>query len=192
VRRAESEFPRLVTARLLVRPFEAADGPTVERLAGAREVADTTLTIPHPYPAGGAVEWIATHADEWERRERLSLAICERASPTEILGAIGLGLAMSHARAEIGYWIGIPSWGRGYATEAARAVVSYAFDDLGLHRVQGRHLLRNPASGRVMQKLGMRLEGVHRDLYRRWGQFEDVAVYAVLAHEWEPDASSAS
>jgi RimJ/RimL family protein N-acetyltransferase len=183
-----SEMPRLVTPRLLLRPFVPADGPTVERLAGAREVADTTLTIPHPYPVGGGAAWIATHAEGWARRERLVLAIRERAGPDAPLGAVGLQLAMPHAHGEIGYWIGVEAWGRGYTTEAARALIAYAFATLGVHRVQGRHFTRNAASGRVLQKLGMQLEGVHRDAYRRWGRFEDVASYAVLAPEWQGGA----
>jgi RimJ/RimL family protein N-acetyltransferase len=56
--------------------------------------------------------------------------------------------------------------------------------------VQGRHFTRNAASGRVLQKLGMQLEGIHRDAYLRWSSFEDVAVYAVLAPDWRPDRPS--
>lgn len=182
------ELPRLVTERLLLRPFDASDGAGVERLAGAREVADTTLAIPHPYPAGGGAQWIATHGAQWDRRQNLALAICAKAAPGDLLGTISLHLSLEHSHGEIGYWIGVDSWGNGFATEAASALLTYAFADLGLHRVQGRHFTRNPASGRVMQKLGMRLEGVHRDAFSRWGHFEDVATYAILAAEWMPDS----
>jgi len=178
------EIPRLDTKRLVLRPFQTSDAADVERLAGAREVADTTLTIPHPYPPGGGEQWIATHLAAWERRDNLALAICARTSLDELLGAISLHLSLAHSHAEIGYWIAVSSWGKGFATEAARALTDYAFAELRLHRVQGRHFTRNAASGRVLQKLGMRLEGVHRDAYRRWDHFEDVAVYAVLASEW--------
>jgi ribosomal-protein-alanine N-acetyltransferase len=178
------EVPRFVTERLVLRPFHVSDGPSVERLAGAREVADTTLTIPHPYPAGGGAQWIATHASAWERRDNLALAICAQMPPDELLGAISLHLSLAHSHGEIGYWIGVNSWGKGFATEAAQALAAFAFAEVGLHRLQGRHFTRNAASGRVMQKLGMHLEGVHRDAYCRWGRFEDVAVYAVLAAEW--------
>lgn len=176
-------LPRLTTERLLLRPFVPGDGPTVERLAGAREVADTTLAIPHPYPAGAATAWIGGHAAAWAAGERLTLAICVADAPHDVVGAISLTLAAEHARGELGYWVGAGMWGRGYATEAARAVVSFGFATLGLNRIQARHFLRNPASGRVLQKLGMRCEGMHRQAYRRWGRFEDVAVYAILASE---------
>lgn len=178
------DFPRLVTERLVLRAFVPDNGPAVERLAGAREVAEMTLTIPHPYPSGGGAAWIATHGDAWQRGEILSLAICERADEDAVVGAVGLVLAAAHRHAEIGYWIGRDWWGRGYATEAARAVVAYGFTELRLHRILGRHFTRNPASGRVLQKLGMRLEGTHRDAYLRFGRFEDAVVYGLLEGEW--------
>lgn len=179
-----TDLPRLATERLLLRPFVAADAPTVERLAGAREVADTTLTIPHPYPAGAAEAWIAEHTPAWEADQRLTLAVCVADAPAVVVGAIGFGIAAEHARAELGYWIGVDAWGRGYATEAARALLAFGFATLGLNRIQAQHFLRNPASGRVLQKVGMTFEGVHRQAYRRWGRFEDAAMYAALASAW--------
>ena len=88
----------------------------------------------------------------------------------------------------MGYWIGLPYWNNGYCTEAARAVVDFAFTDLGLHRIFAHHLVRNPASGRVMQKIGMRFEGIHRDAIKKWDKYEDIAAYAILADEWRSRA----
>ena len=176
--------PTLETTRLVLRPFAGADGPSVERLAGAREIADTTLHIPHPYPAGAGAVWIATHEAAWESGGGLTLAITARENPADLLGAIGIAVVAEHARGEIGYWVATHAWGRGLATEAARAVMAFGFKKLALHRIQARHFMRNPASGRVLQKLGMQLEGVHRDQYKRWGRYEDVAVYAMLEDEW--------
>jgi RimJ/RimL family protein N-acetyltransferase len=99
------------------------------------------------------------------------------------VGAVGLTIVKVHAFAELGYWVAVPYWNRGYCTEAARAVVTFGFDVLGLHRIQARHLTRNPPSGRVMQKIGMRQEGVHRDAIRKWDCFENVAFYGILACE---------
>jgi hypothetical protein len=67
------EMPQLFTERLVLRPFVVSDGPEVERLAGSQRVADTTLTIPHPYPIGGGATWIDTHADAWQRGVGLAL-----------------------------------------------------------------------------------------------------------------------
>ena len=175
--------PTLRTARLVLRPFRAGDAPDVERLAGAREVADTTLNIPHPYPPGDAARWIAGHAAAWTAGTGAPFAIC-RADDGALVGAIGLAVTQQHRRAELGYWIGVPYWGRGYATEAGRAVLALAFERLGLHRVQAHHMTRNPASGRVMEKLGMRHEGLRRGAFRKGDRFEDVEEYAILAGDW--------
>ncbi len=176
--------PTLATMRLVLRPFTPADAPDVQRLAGAREVAATTLHIPHPYPDGAAEAWIATHAVGWEGGHSLTWAIAEHVGGA-LVGAIGMDVARAHERAEIGYWIAHPCWGRGYATEAALAILAVGFGALGLNRIQATHMTRNPASGRVMEKLGMRSEGTHRKLIRRDGQFEDVALRAILRAEWD-------
>lgn len=176
--------PPLTTPRLFLRPFVDGDAPTVQMLAGVHEVADTTLTVPHPYPDGAAADWIATHGPAWVAGTGLTYAVC-RADDGALVGAVGLALAPAHASGELGYWIAAPMWGRGYATESAAALCTFAFTTLDLHRVEARHFVRNPASGRVMQKLGMRHEGVLRDAVRRWDRFEDLAVYAVLAPEWD-------
>jgi RimJ/RimL family protein N-acetyltransferase len=178
-------IPTLTTPRLILRPFTVEDAPAVERLAGAREVADTTLSIPHPYPEGGGAAWIETHADTWKSGKGFTLAIARRETPDALLGAIGLSIDRDHLRGELGYWINVADWGRGYATESSRAIMSFGFSELGLHRIQARHFTRNPSSGRVMEKLGMRFEGINRDAYFRWERFEDAAVYGILASEWK-------
>jgi RimJ/RimL family protein N-acetyltransferase len=175
--------PTLQTDRLTLRPFRLDDASDVQRLAGAREVADTTLHIPHPYPDGAAEGWIGTHAEEWAAQRDVVYAITMRTTG-ELIGAIALKLEMALTQAEIGYWIGVDYWSHGYCTEAATAVVQFGFDTLALHRVHSRHFLRNPASGRVMQKLGMRQEGLQRAAMRRWDTFEDVVLYGILADEW--------
>ena len=175
--------PDLPTERLLLRPFRAPDAPDVQRLAGAFEVADMTMTVPHPYPDGAAEAWIATHADSWDAGIAATYAITER-STGHLVGAVGLALVRAHDLAELGYWIGVPYWNRGFASEASRALIDFGFSTLGLHRIQARHFLRNPASGRVMQKLGMTLEGIMRGAARKGDRFEDLALYAVLAPEW--------
>ena len=175
--------PVLETSRLRLRPFVPSDAETVRTLAGDYQVADTTLNIPHPYPEGAAEEWISRHPHDWAAGTGVTCAIAT-AGDGALVGAVGLSLKPRHAQGELGYWVGVPYWGQGYATEAARALVDFGFRTLGLHRVQARHLCRNPASGRVMQKIGMVLEGTLRESVRRWDRFEDVALYAVLAREW--------
>lgn len=177
------EQPTLTTERLTLRPFIADDAFDVERLAGMREIADTTLNIPHPYPHGGAAEWILTHGPAWNEGSNATFAIVDNATG-RLAGAISLMIKPEHRRAELGYWIALHCWKRGYATEASQRLIDFGFEVLGLHRIEARHFLRNPASGRVLQKLGMQPEGVERDWAIKWDRFETVAVYSILEPEW--------
>jgi RimJ/RimL family protein N-acetyltransferase len=180
--RAEQQ-PTLSTNRLILRPFTQADAPRVRELASAREVADPTGHIPHPYPEDEASEWIRTHDIEFRRGEGVIFAIVLRES-RELIGAIGLTLHPRDRRAELGYWIGMPYWNRGYMTEAARSMLSYAFETLNLNRVYASYFPRNPASGRVMQKIGMQYEGTLRQHFVRWQTPEDLVYYGMLKKEW--------
>ena len=175
--------PTLLTERLVLRPFAAADAPAVHAIVSEREVASTTLHIPHPYPQELAGEWIATHEPGWMARESAVFA-CVLREEGALVAAVGLQLDPPHRRGELGYWVAKPFWNRGLATEAARAVMAFGFRNLGLHRVQARHFTRNPPSGAVMRKLGMRHEGRMRHHIYKWGVFEDVEMYAILEDEF--------
>jgi RimJ/RimL family protein N-acetyltransferase len=175
--------PILRTPRLLLRPFSLSDAPEVQRLAGAPEVAATTAAIPHPYEDGMAEAWINSHAPALSEETNVVYAITD-ASSGALLGAVGLRCDMEHNRAELGYWLGHPYWRNGYTTEAATAMLGYAFETLGLRRVLARHFAINPASGRVMQKIGMTQEGVMRQHFVKWGQAVDVVFYGILSDEW--------
>ena len=178
-------LPTLETVRLHLRPFCEQDADTVRLLAGDRAIADTTLRIPHPYPEDAAAAWISTHAVTFAAGRAMTLALVRR-EQRDLVGAIGLDINPEQQRAELGYWVGRPFWNQGYATEAARAVIAYGFTHLGLHRIYADYLTRNPASGRVMGKLGMRMEGVMRDHVVKWGRCEDVARCAILSTDPRP------
>ncbi|MDB4951541.1 MAG: GCN5-related N-acetyltransferase [Gemmatimonadetes bacterium] len=175
--------PTLHSPRLLLRPFAMGDAPRVHALAGTVQVADTTLTIPHPYPDGAAEEWIALHAESYARGIGAHFAIVEKGGDGQPAGAVGLVVSREHRRAELGYWVGVPFWGRGWCTEAAREVVRFAFGRMELARVVACHFARNPASGVVMRKIGMRHEGTFRSHVRKWGRLEDVEYYGILCGE---------
>ena len=178
------EPPSLHTDRLFLRPFTLADAPELQRLIGAREVASTTLNVPHPYEDGMAEHWISAQKFKFDEGQGLSFAITLRDRPG-LIGGIGLNLTPSHHHGELAYWIGVPFWSRGYCTEAAAAVVRYGFDVVKLHRIHAAHMTRNPASGRIMQKIGMTYEGCLRQHYYKWDVFEDAALYGLLRSECE-------
>lgn len=176
--------PLLTTERLGLRPFNLGDAAEVQRLAGAWEIADTTLNMPHPYDDGLAEAWISGLSIAYAAGKEVVYAITLRPSGP-LIGAIGLVLKKRHRRGELGYWIGVDYWNQGYATEAARAVLAYGFGQLGLNRIHAYHFTRNPASGRVMEKIGMRYEGRLRQHVRRFDAFEDLDSYAILRQEYE-------
>jgi len=184
-------MPRLVTDRLVLRPFRPADASVVNRLVGEREVADTTLVVPHPYEESMAVEWIADQGPAWAERRMLTLAITRR-DTAGLIGCISLVLNTAHSRAELGYWIGREFWGRGYATESAAALIAHGFRELDLLRIHAGHFARNPASGRVLEKVGMRREGVLRRHVLRWGRREDEVMWGLLREEWAARAGGAA
>ena len=180
-------WPRLTTDRLVLRPFSLADARDVQRLAGDWEVAATTQ-VPHPYEDGMAEEWIGGHEAAFQKGSEVVLAITLRSGG--LVGAIGLSINGKHRRGELGYWIGKLFWNHGYCTEAVRAVVRYGFEELGLNRIEARHMTKNPASGRVMAKAGMKLEGVLRQQLLRRDSFEDMAIYGILACDRVPPSDS--
>jgi [ribosomal protein S5]-alanine N-acetyltransferase len=175
------EQPTLRTERLVLRPFTAADADAVHQIVSDREIAYNTAHIPHPYPDGLATEWIERITARWETGE--SAVFAATLPEGDLVGAIGLEIEPPHHRAELGYWVARPFWNGGYATEGARAVVQYGFRVLGLNRVAAHHYSRNPASGRVMQKLGMTFEGRLRKHVLKWGVFEDIDMYGILSTE---------
>ena len=179
--------PRLTTERLVLRPFQAGDADQVTALAGDRDIALNTLNIPHPYERHHAQEWIASHAGQLARRESATYAITLRDDGL-LVGAAGLILDQANETAELGYWVGKPYWGRGYAAEAARALVSWGFDSLGLHRVHASHFPRNPASGAVLRKIGMKREGCLRQHVKKWGEHLDLERYGLLRDEFRDAA----
>ena len=179
-------IPTLKTQRLVLRPFTTVDAPRVQQLAGAREIAATTTTIPHPYKDGLAEEWIATHGDRFEQGKGVTFAITLVQSG-DLVGAISLmNISRDHGRAEMGYWIGVPYWNNGYCTEAAAAVVTYGFEALELRRITAYYFARNASSGHVLAKIGMTREGLLRQHACKWDRFEDVVVCGLLRSDPRP------
>lgn len=176
--------PDLTTPRLLLRPFRPTDANAVATLAGEREVALNTLNIPHPYERHHAEQWIAAHSGQFQRSESVTYALTLRAEAA-VIGAAGLILDPPNETAELGYWVGKEWWGHGYASEASHALVAWGFSTLGLHRIHASHFPRNPASGAVLRKLGMRHEGRLREHVLKWGEHLDLERYGLLRREFE-------
>jgi RimJ/RimL family protein N-acetyltransferase len=179
----EGSWPTLRTDRLVLRPFVMEDAPDVSRLAGDKRVVLHTLTMPHPYEVHHATAWIAMHKRLRAEGTGVVFAICDGATGA-LMGAIGLVIDKTHPRAELGYWIGVPFWGRGYATEAARAMLAHGFRDLKLPRIFACYYAANPSSGRVLEKIGMKREGVSPRHVTRFGTVHDQVHFGMLREDW--------
>lgn len=164
------------TKQLILRSFSSHDASAFSELAGDRLISDTMISIPHPLPPGFAHEWVTlAHPTRF--------AICEAVTGALTGSAELRDLEEEHNRMELSFWIGTPFRGRGFATEAAGQLVALAFDTLGINRVQAFHMVRNPASGRVLAKTGFHREGCLRQYVRKWCRFEDVVIWSILKSE---------
>jgi len=175
-------MPILGTARLVLRPFAVDDAVRVATLSRSRRVAHY-LVHPPPSPAVEARHWIGGHAARWADGRSVTLAVTARRGGA-VMGAVNLLINQRHGHAELGYWLGPTYWGRGFATEAAAALVAWAFPALRLERVYAQYLDDNRASGRVLEKIGMLREGVRRHHVKKDGRYLDAHQYGLLRKEW--------
>ena len=138
----------LETERLCLRTLQRADARAVARLANDRRIAENTASMPHPYTLADAEDFL--RRVETSRGE---IAFAITLPDGTLIGGCGLKRNRDDAT-ELGYWLGVPYWGQGYATEAARALIDHAFGDLGLDRLEADARVSNPASRRVLEKCG--------------------------------------
>ena len=154
----EASIPVLETDRLVLRAPRLGDAKTVAMLANDRRIAENTARIPHPYKLADAKGWVASaNLNPGEEAYLITLA------DGTLIGACGLDMREAPTP-EVGYWLGVEHWGKGYATEALRALIDRAFGDLDHPALQAGARVTNPASRRVLEKCGFQWTGV--GLYR--------------------------
>ncbi len=186
---------RLYTDRLYLRTPIPRDANALYDLFTDSEVMHGLGKEPVSAPAEARAiveEWIAA----W-RTDALGPFVIETAATNEVVGQAGLMIfdtrgwtpsswaeAGDHAQPELGWALIQAHWGRGYATEAAEAVIGFGFEALGLNKIHAAYFIKNPASARVIEKLGMTYEGHLREHDLKWGVYEDIKVHAILAREW--------
>jgi RimJ/RimL family protein N-acetyltransferase len=163
-----------------IAPIAPRHADAVQALASAPEVLATT-NLPAPYPDDGALRWIEAVQPRREAGEAFPFAVV---AGDTVVGVSGL-VDVTDDTAELGFWIGTPYWGNGYATAGTRQVLTFAFDDLGLETVFARPLRRNDASRRVLEKLGFVAVAVETHEHPKWTA-DDPVVRCVLARdEWD-------
>ncbi|HEV7217114.1 MAG TPA: GNAT family protein [Chloroflexota bacterium] len=183
------DLPTLQTPRLLLRTIRLSDSADIFAYASDPAVARYTTWPPHPTVA-------ATEAFVRELLQRYAdglvspWGIVHRASG-KMIGTCGFAYVMAwHGRGEIAYALSRSHWGQGLMPEAVRAVLAFGFETLRLNRIEARCEVENAASERVMQKVGMQLEGVLRQHAQVLGRYRDLKLYSILRDEWpiEPPA----
>ncbi len=178
------EQSTLATERLRLRAYRAEDAARIQKLAGERDVAEMTRTIPHPYPDGAAEQWIMQQHKAWQEGSAAIFAVTLR-NKDETIGTVGLFNRQDN-EAEIGYWIGIPYQGEGYCTEAVDALIGFGISELGITRFYASHLKRNPASGAVLRNAGLRKVGKGTIIWRDDVSQEPIELYELLIADEAP------
>ena len=146
---------RLETKRLWLRWPRASDATEIARLAGDADVAGATARIPHPYPADAAIAFVLRARRENSEGKSAVFVVTAKRRPSLPLGAIGLDDA-GHGTLVLGYWLGKPHWQRGMITEAAGAMVEFAFTWTAAAEIVAAAQVENSASQRVLEKCGFR------------------------------------
>lgn len=150
--RRENRLPSLATGRLILRAPRHADVNAITALINDRRIAEKTTRIPHPYGIADAEQFVAT-INRCEGEASFVIMHGDK-----LIGACGIDPGAEDV--ELGYWLGVPYWGRGFATEAVRALIDYAFDDLRHETLQAGAPVTNPASRRVLEKCAFQWTGV--------------------------------
>ncbi len=150
--RRERSIPVLETERLTLRAPRHEDVKAIAVLANDRRIAENTARIPYPYGVGDAEQFIASV------NQRDGEACFVILLGSTLIGACGV--EPREDGLELGYWLGVPYWGRGYATEAGRAMIDHAFGDLQHETLQAGARVTNPASRRVLEKCAFQWTGV--------------------------------
>jgi len=157
-----------------------SDADIITEYCKEYQLSRYTQNIPHPYKKKNAVWFINHCAEEWKAKKAYIYMITHDG---KLVGTIGLNM-QNEGVAEIGYWVGIPHWGKGYATEATKLMIKEGFNKLKLHKIYATHHPKNSASGRVMKKAGMKYEGTLREHIKAKGKYWDLAYWSTLRREY--------
>jgi [ribosomal protein S5]-alanine N-acetyltransferase len=171
----------LVNEQVRLTEVRPSDKPAMVEHLNDKEIYDRTLRIPYPYTDTNAEEWLAVIAKATEQQGR-PVHWAVRTTEDDLIGVCGFSdfkLGKSH-RAEIGYWLAKPFWGRGIMTAVVQRVCQYGFEEFGLVKIIAQVRSENMASARVLEKCGFQQEGFLRKHFLKDGQFLDVRLYARL------------
>jgi len=172
---------------IYLEPIALVHAPPIQTLASDPRIAATS-NVPHPYPLDGAATWIRYTMAQRELGREVNFAVMSDEEPGGagiVVGVCGvLNIAGTPRRGELGYWIGVPYWGRGYATAAARALVRIVFEQYGVAELYSSCLVRNRPSFRVLEKTGFRHVGYGLHPHTKWAWDDRFALFELARDEW--------
>ncbi|MBQ9922850.1 MAG: GNAT family N-acetyltransferase [Clostridia bacterium] len=176
------DFPRLETDRLVLRQMLIRDKDDMYEYSCKPEITKYLLWTEHP-SADYTAKYLRYMQPKYRRGEVFDWALVNKAE-NKMIGTCGfVRFDTENNAAEVGYVVSDKYWGKGYAAEALKRVIAFGFDELSLNRIYARHMMGNERSGRVMQKCGMRYEGIIRGSMYIKGKYCDVAQYAILKND---------
>jgi RimJ/RimL family protein N-acetyltransferase len=167
----------LETERLMLRRPTLADVKAIARLANDRRIAENARRLPHPYSPDHAVEFVRGIANH--RRETVFL-IENNHTP---IGMVGVDWREPEAP-ELGYWLGVEHWGQGFATEAARAVIDFTFEEFDVEQLMSGARVANPSSRNILEKCGFQWSGVELHRFEALGSSTPVDRFRLSRGVW--------
>ncbi|MGG5209135.1 GNAT family N-acetyltransferase [Chryseobacterium sp. MIQD13] len=175
-----NDFPKIETERLILSQLKEGDIPFVTGYLQDKVFSDLTSNIPFPYTKEHAEFWVKMSRESFESNTGYTFAVRNREE--QIIGAIGLH-DRDDDKAELGYWMGKPFWNKGYITEAAAALIDFGFKELELNKIYATYFLHNPASGRIMEKIGMEKEALLKQHLKKGNEYFDIMMYSVFKNK---------
>ncbi len=171
---------------MILRPYEPSDTEDIFKVVSRREIADTTVSIPHPYPRQTVEWWINFIKENMEKGNAYEFGVYKKDEPHIYIGNSGfVNISKQHNNGEIGYFISPEYWNQGYGTEACCKIVEFGFQELKLERVYGRCMTKNEGSRKIMEKAGLKYEGLAKHEVLKWDKYEDVWYFGLIRSEWE-------
>lgn len=169
-------FPVLETERLILSAIKEEDIPYIVEYLQEKVFSELTSNIPYPYTEDDARFWLKNSRQAFEMKTGFTFAIRNK---EKIIGAIGLH-DRGDDKAELGYWLAKPFWNKGLVTEAAKAMIDFGLKELQFNKIYATHFLHNPASGKVLQKIGMEQEAVLKQHIKKNNEYFDTPMYSVF------------
>ena len=174
------ELPHIKTERLIMSSPHVSDLEKIRSILNAKEdYSKNTVNIPFPYTIENAKFWLNIAEVGLKNQNQFIFAIRLKKT-NELIGGIDLGVNKQFHKAELGYWLNKKHWNNGFATEATKAIINFGFKELNLKRIFATHFEANLSSGRVMEKAGMKKEGILKCHTFKNGKYQNHILYAII------------